>query len=316
MNKPAQRRNCKACNGLGYVEVALNVCKDCNGTAYSEARCVTCATWKVIKEFVTGHKVAKQCSACRNRYVSGNSYRAGINSTGELRVKLAVESGNRKTGPIPVSMTSANTCPLSCPFLNAGCYAEGHLVAMHWRRVSAGDGITWSEFCVEIAKLPKRQIWRHNEAGDLPGNGEAIDAALLSELVAANRGKRGFTYTHKRPDFESNAALIRLANLGGFAVNLSADTIAEADQFVALGIAPVTVVLPHDTPDKAFRTPAGNQIVICPAEHKEKVSCATCKLCAVSERKSIVAFRAHGDRKHAITKSIRQLPMFSEVNSQ
>ena len=49
----------------------------------------------------------------------------------------------------------------------------------------------------KIAALPVNDLWRHNQAGDLPGDGELIDKPKLRQLIKANHGKRGFTYSHK-----------------------------------------------------------------------------------------------------------------------
>ena len=89
-------------------------------------------------------------------------------------VRLVYESPNRKTGPIPVSMTDMQSCPPSCSLRSMGCYAEHGHVAMHWRRV-ARIGEPWPVFCARIAALPPGTSWRHNEAGDLPGYGDTLD---------------------------------------------------------------------------------------------------------------------------------------------
>ena len=145
-------------------------------------------------------------------------------------VHLTLKSANVKTGPIPVSTTEATTCPPSCPFSGGGCYAKGGPLAIHWRKVSDGSrGGNWSNFCDTVAGFESGQLWRHNAAGDLPGVGESIDPVALGELVKANMGKRGFTYTHKtqNPD---NFQWIRAANEWGFTVNLSANDLDHADQ--------------------------------------------------------------------------------------
>src|SRR6187431_3010559 len=90
-----------------------------------------------------------------------------------LRVSFSRKSGNSKTGPIPVSMTSQATCPPSCAFYGAGCYAESHWLGKHWEKVTE-KGLDWSAFCLQIAALPEGQLWRHNQAGDLPGVGEDV----------------------------------------------------------------------------------------------------------------------------------------------
>ena len=39
-------------------------------------------------------------------------------------VHLTLKSANAKTGPIPVSVTSDDSCPKSCPFNDGACYAK------------------------------------------------------------------------------------------------------------------------------------------------------------------------------------------------
>ena len=210
---------------------------------------------------------------------------------------ITLVSGNEKTGPIPVTTSSADTCPTSCPLKKNGCYAEHGPLAWHWGAVTAGKrGGTLESVCAEITRLPKHQLWRWAQAGDLPGDGTLIDREGLDMIVKANRGKRGFAFTHYDPGIRHNAEAIRAANLGGFTVNLSANNTAHADKLAALGIAPVVVVLPADTTE-AFRTEAGTHISVCPATVRDDVTCAHCGICAVNRdtpRKSVIGFPSHG----------------------
>ena len=214
---------------------------------------------------------------------------------GAIRYHLTPKSANEKTGPIPVSTTSAASCPPDCPFNNSnGCYAGSGPLALHWAAVTRGDrGDEFADFCNKIAALPDGQLWRHNQAGDLPGNGLEIDGAALGDLVKANQGKRGFTYTHYNPSNGKNAAYIKGCNDYGFTVNLSANTPDHADQLAALNIGPVVTVLPMDQVSNTF-TPSGRKIVVCPATIRDDISCSTCKLCAVSDRGVIIGFPVHG----------------------
>jgi hypothetical protein len=139
-------------------------------------------------------------------------------------------------------------------------------------------------------------LWRHNQAGDLPQSGGTIDAVLLGQLVAANEGKRGFTYSHHR-DAES-INWIRHANQWGFTVNLSANDLADADTLADADAGPVVVVLPS-TQTVNTVTPNGRTVIICPATQRDNVSCATCQLCQ-RQRSAIVGFPAHGTRKRVI----------------
>lgn len=208
-------------------------------------------------------------------------------------VHLTLKSANAKTGPIPVSTTSALSCPSACPLKSAGCYADGGPLALHWRAVTAGDrGMAWAEFCDAIANLPAGQLWRHNQAGDLPGLDNSINPLALEMLVAANAGRRGFTYTHK-PATADNLAQIKAANAAGFTVNLSANDLSHADALADTGAGPVVTILPADAGAKN-RTPAGRVVVTCPAQLRDDVSCADCQLCARADRPTIIGFLAHG----------------------
>lgn len=229
-----------------------------------------------------------------------------------MRVALSEKSRNAKTGPIPVSTTAKASCPDSCPLKAGGCYAMAGPLGMFWAKVSDGRaGGSWDDFTARVAAMPAGTLWRHNQAGDLPGDGRAIDGAALRALVKANRGKRGFTYTHYAPA-GNNGRAIAAANRAGFTVNLSGNSPAHADSLAETGAGPVVCVLPADMNRHATRggqwlesladyrarigkprTPAGRAIVVCPATYRDDVSCKTCGLCQ-RQREAIVGFPAHG----------------------
>lgn len=214
------------------------------------------------------------------------------------QVALTRVSRNSKVGPIPVSTSEKKTCPTACELKDAGCYADGGPLAIFWRKVSAKKaGMAWDSFLIEVAALPDDQLWRHNQAGDCPGDGEEIDAIALDQLVEAQKGKRGWTYSHYTPT-EHNLAAIKAANKGGFTINLSANTLAQADALSDTGAGPVVVILPANT-RRAVKTPAGRTVAICPATLSDKINCANCGICQMAGRKSIIGFPAHGVRKRA-----------------
>lgn len=219
----------------------------------------------------------------------------------DYQVALTCISHNKKTGPIPVSTTESKTCPSTCGMFKE-CYAKfGHL-SIHWDAVDRGDrGLDWNGFCAAISILPKGQLWRHNQAGDLPGDGTFIDADALRMLVQANAGKRGFTYTHY-PLNEWNVACIRAANAHGFTINISCDTLAEADrvhkQFPDL---PQAVVLPSMTEVHSLYTRQGTHVVVCPATYRDDMNCARCGVCQEGrENRAVIGFPAHGTKKRVI----------------
>jgi len=216
----------------------------------------------------------------------------------QYQVALTRVSSNAKVGPIPVSTTEKATCPPACGLSGAGCYADGGPLAIFWRKVSEKKaGLAWAEFLSNVKALPKAQLWRHNQAGDLPGANNVIDAAALAQLVSAQKGKRGWTYTHY-PATPENLSSVRAANAGGFTINLSANTLAQADALSDTQAGPVVVLLPVDA-RRAVKTPGGRTVAICPATLSDKVTCANCGLCQIAGRKAIIGFPAHGMRKRA-----------------
>lgn len=238
-----------------------------------------------------------------------------------MHVSLTMVSGNQKVGPIPVSTTEAESCPSSCPLMSpkgagegkgAKCYAAFGPLGMHWRKIGKdGRGIMWTLFCKAIKRLPKFQLWRHNQAGDLPKgytdllDRDIVDAEKCFELSDASRGKRGWTYTHYDMSSPLNRAVVQEMNdVDGLTVNLSADNLSDADYKASLGIGPVCVILPTDAPHRGNKTPNGLPVVVCPAQTQDDMSCARCKLCQVKDRKSIVGFLAHGTAKKSLSKSL------------
>ena len=219
-----------------------------------------------------------------------------------MHAHLTAISRNAKTGPIPVSTTSADTCPPTCALRDSGCYADGGPLRLHWDKVTRRErGTDWGAFVKKIERLYPTQLWRHNQAGDLPNDDGAIDAAAFGQLVDANERAqaRGFTYTHCPPTSD-NLELIRDANRRGFTVNLSADTFAELDRLPP--DVPAVVLLPLDAPMRAgaAQTPGGRRVIQCPAERSPTVTCRDCALCYRADRRTVaVGFTVHGARKSA-----------------
>ena len=211
---------------------------------------------------------------------------------------ITPKSKNAKVGKMAVTTSTATTCPSACPFKDNGCYAESGPLKLHWLKVTEGKrGDDWSTFLDKIKELPAGSKWRHNQAGDLPGDTQNLDDVKCVQLAKANEGKRGFTYTHYDvlENFQ-NAITVNIMNHLGFTVNVSANNLDHADQLCDLDIAPVATVLPIEQTTNTV-TPKGRKVVVCPATYKDDVSCADCMLCEKRDRKVIVGFPAHGTSK-------------------
>lgn len=228
------------------------------------------------------------------------------------------KSENEFTGPIMVTTSPRCTCPSNCAFRKGGkgplaglCYAEhGAIGGFVWTlldRANAGDTImngirigSFAELLYAVRALPAGSLWRHNVAGDLLSNDRiTIDRAALRALTAANKGRRGFTFTHYDVLTNlANRATIEEANRDGFRINLSGNSLEHADQLADLGIAPVTVILPaNSTQNTATRK--GRTVVLCTNMHG--VSCAECGRCS-RMRSTIIGFPATGGQKNLVTK--------------
>ena len=198
-------------------------------------------------------------------------------------VALTPKSKNEKTGTMPVSTSTKEWCPDSCPLKKHGCYAKHGHTGIHWRLVTSGDrGTDWNTFVSKVAAMPEKDgIWRHDVAGDLPAENGIIDAGMMRSLIRSNRGKGGFTYTHHNV----------------------VDNAGKADVLADMGIAPVVTLLPTDSAKVTF-TPKGRKVVRCPAETSKKVTCKTCRLCQKTDR-PIIGFTPHGSGKK-VTQEVAQ----------
>ncbi len=230
------------------------------------------------------------------------------------------QSYNRILGPIFVTTSPRKTCPLSCPLRKSAdsetagaCYAEhGMLGGFIWTaldRTPAGGSFqkghikvhSFDDLLKEIRALPEGAFWRHNQAGDLPTDDQIfINRKKLRQLTNANRGRRGFTYTHFDVlKHHANRQAVAEANRNGFTINLSGNSLAHADALADTNCAPVTAVVPSDQKTNTS-TPAGRKVIICPARTHSGVTCASCKLCARA-RDFVIAFPALGGGRDKIT---------------
>jgi hypothetical protein len=216
-----------------------------------------------------------------------------------LKFHLTRVSSNSKTGPIPVSTSSRETCPTACPFRGAGCYAESGPLAIHWSAVTSGArGVVWEDFLKSVAALPPGQLWRHNQAGDLYNPSSAVGRYALAALVAANRGRRGFTYSH-HPRTPATVQAFKAATAHGFTVNASCDSEAQADHAIAQGLR-VVFVVPSTETRNTWITPGGNRAILCPAQRFDGMTCERCRLCQSRPQHVAIAFKAHGTGRRRV----------------
>jgi hypothetical protein len=155
--------------------------------------------------------------------------------------------------------------------------------------------------------MTRVRLW---QAGDMPGVNNKINIKKTRRLVSACQGLQAFGYTHKEPSIGNNAKAIKYCNDNGVTINLSANNLGHADALVELGVGPVVVVLPKDSPRKNIRTPAGRRVLVCPAENTS-ITCKSCggskgALCYRVDRRFIIGFVAHGTGAKRVSEVARK----------
>ncbi len=200
---------------------------------------------------------------------------------------ITLKTKNPKVGNMAATTSTAKTCPTSCPFKDNGCYADSGPLKLHWDKVTEGErGDDWPTFLDKIKDLPAGSKWRHNQAGDLPGDTKDLDSTKCVDLAKANEGKRGFTYTHYDVlDNFQNAITVNIMNHLGFTVNVSANNLEHADKLCDLDIAPVATVLPiEQTTNTVTPIKRARKVVVCPATrtkmtYRVQIMYAMCEKC-------------------------------------
>jgi hypothetical protein len=130
---------------------------------------------------------------------------------------------------------------------------------------------------------------------------------MLAQLVAANKGRKGFTYSHHRLTPENILALAD-ANNKGFTVNISTESVSYADALMTKCGIPAVAVVPSDQTERIYRTESGRKVVTCPATIFDDITCAKCGICQQSDREFIVAFPAHGAAKKTVNQIVGANP--------
>lgn len=214
---------------------------------------------------------------------------------------LTLASRNKKTGPMPVVTASSDSCPSTCNLKGAGCFAESGPLRLHWNNVDRA-GFGFDELLDLVRRLPRQQVWRYGQAGDLPSS-----AADVLRLAKANGRRRAIVYTHGR-EFQTYHQATEL----GFHVNLSAGGISDCDKLADTGLSVVTILPSVFSRSKdedlstfkrrtgSIATRAGRRVAKCPAAYT-KTNCLSCQACSKARaRETIIGFPAHGTRKSMI----------------
>lgn len=204
-----------------------------------------------------------------------------------MATAYAIKSSNKKTGPIPVTYRTLDTCPTECAFhpsKKGGCYATGRLFGLAEKHGKADSD---AEILAELVRFtPPRSAIRFNVTGDvvLDDDVDFDHIEWLNDFARQRPDAKPILYSHawRRLD----------PGWFDFPVNASCETVEDVRKARALGWQTV-ITVPYDD-DPLLGTPIDDSMVVrCPAEYRTGVDCATCQLCA-KDRSSTVAFTTHG----------------------
>lgn len=208
---------------------------------------------------------------------------------------LVTKSSNAKIGPIATSYRPQTTCPSECRFLpdnDGGCYATGRINGMAKKFAKT---YTIDE---AVAKLRGAKLFRDRVVGDVVSNGE-IDYDYIENIsIACSRaGVPAFSYTHAWESMNRN----RIPD--NYVMNASTESVSDATRAISLGFP--TVITNDDVREGEMIS--GKRVVTCPAQTRDNVTCATCKLCSKPERKALVRFLVHGIARNKARNAIEKI---------
>lgn len=240
--------------------------------------------------------------------------------TDSSNIKLRGRPGSPKYKGQPISATmrkvgasGAGTCPSTCGMLpenGGGCYAGTGNVGIHSRQsgYDPTDAVAVYRF---VQGLWDGATVRHHVSGDF-FLGSEPDLPYIRSMAAAHRerpGVTGFTYTHGWRQI----APVEFGDAGELSVNASCESVEEAREARALGWKSVVVVVPSTENRRSWKE-GELHFTLCP-NVTTGIGCVACRLCALKDRDTVIAFPAHGSLKKRVDarlEALTQLPMASD----
>jgi len=206
------------------------------------------------------------------------------------RMLTVTKSANRKTGRVALALyRTQDTCPPTCPLMNAGCYGENNGPggsAKPFGHAARGNEVSdYASLRSALDKVQSGAMIRANVVGDYLDVNGAVDLAYVSALNdAASRGIQILSYTHAWRTIDS-ALFIDSAR-----PQASCDTADDVAHARALGWS--TVIVGDITHGDDLH---GTKAVMCP-NVTHGIQCVDCGLCA-RQRQSTIVFPVHGTQK-------------------
>jgi len=226
-------------------------------------------------------------------------------------VKYVVNSKNVKisgTKQVDATYVSIGSCPETCPFISGECYAMLGNVGVHVNKLEKNKSSIF--YAKEEAKAIDESYYSGKVPGaflriHISGDCRTKTAAKIVNAAVGRWKKRGgnkaWSYTHAW-------AHVPRKTWSNVSILASVESASQAKEAFQKGYVPAIVVAEFES-DKAFYR-EGIKFIPCPAQTKSNVNCSSCKLCfddsKLMERKTGIAFAAHGVRKNKVKLKVIQ----------
>ena len=280
-----------------------------------ERHCPQCYRGKPVADFKNkSGGLYRNCSNCRKRY-SGWGKKTLIEKLVDVpprvdaaptgRVLWVPRSLNQKLGGIPASWSERGTCPPSCGLYEAGCYASYGKLGFHWKNVTR-DGLPWEGFLEKVRGLEESQVWRHNVAGDLQGSGQQLDVKRFTELVEANRGRRGFTFTHRSSARWRPSTSLWQTRTVSPSIYPPTRRLKRTDWSTSRSVRDNSSAARRPRPGP--QDPSRSACDGLSGGDGRSLTCLECQLCAIPDRKTIIGFSHLTENVHSCKQPIDWRP--------
>lgn len=245
--------------------------------------------------------------------VTPRGYRRATRPADALGVRVVAASGNGKLGRAAATYAGKQTCPESCVFRDAGCYAASTNANLVWRRITAEAGdATPLELAEAEARLIRRaradRPLRLHVAGDTPDPEGARVIAAACEGYASRGRQEGVTadvwgYTHCWREVARD-------DWGGVSMLASCESVADVRAAWARGYAAALVV--ESFPSKGAFKAGGATVIPCPAQTSGR-TCTECRLCFADNRlhtrRLVIGLATHGGGKAKANAALKRIAL-------
>ncbi len=209
-----------------------------------------------------------------------------------IRTHISLKSSNTKTGPMVTTYRTEESCPSTCPLLNAGCYADGRI-----RSIPRKYGREGNEAIVALINEPLTNGIRFNVVGDFVLADDSPDWEYINAcntVAEARPDVAIISYTHAWRIFKPSDF--------AFVVNASCETAEDAAEAIAAGWQATLVG------GEAGEKIAGKRVITCPAQTRDDVTCASCLLCSKGGAgRAVVNFEIHGPTRNKAKRTVAEL---------